>query len=130
MNVLSHSCFGYLEKKWKLFTCKLSQWVKSVHIRSSVFSRIRTEYGKILHISPYSVRLRGNAGKMRTRITLNTDNFYAVCVTKQPVLPHQNRRWKTSFMVIFHGDICSNNAVLCTNLFHKVSENIITPSWN
>ena len=37
--------------------------VKSVQIRSyfwSVFSRIRTEYGDILHISPYSVRMREN----------------------------------------------------------------------
>ena len=42
------------------------------------FSRIRTEYGEILRISPYSVIMRENAGKMRTRITLNTDTFYAV----------------------------------------------------
>ena len=35
------------------------------------FSRIRTEYGKIL-VS------QENAGKMRTRITPNTDTFYAV----------------------------------------------------
>ena len=36
----------------------------------STFSRIRTEYGEILRIS---------CGKMRTRITLNTDTFYPVC---------------------------------------------------
>ena len=37
--------------------------VKSVHIRSffwSLFSRIRTEYGEVLCISPYSVRMREN----------------------------------------------------------------------
>ena len=37
--------------------------VKCVQIRSfflSVFSRIRTEYGEILRISPYSVRMREN----------------------------------------------------------------------
>ena len=39
------------------------------------FSRIRTEYGGI---SPYSVRMQENAGKMRTRITPNTDSFYVV----------------------------------------------------
>ena len=53
----------------------------SVQIRSflwSVFSRIQTEYGEIRSISPYSVRMRKNAGKMRTRITLNTDSFYVV----------------------------------------------------
>ena len=37
----------------------------------SAYSRIRTEYGEILRISPYSVR-------MRTRITPNTDTFYAM----------------------------------------------------
>ena len=31
-------------------------------------------------ISPYSVRMRENAGKMRTRITPNTDTFYAVAI--------------------------------------------------
>ena len=41
------------------------------------FSRIRTEYGEILRISPYPVRMRENVGKMRTRITPNTDTFYA-----------------------------------------------------
>ena len=44
-----------------------------VHIFPA-FSRIRTEYGEI----PYSIRMRENAGKMRTRITPNTDSFYAV----------------------------------------------------
>ena len=41
---------------------------------SLAFSRIRTEYGEIL------VRTRENAGNMRTRITRNTDTFYAVFV--------------------------------------------------
>ena len=40
----------------------------------SAFSCIRTEYS----ISPYSVRMPENTGKMRTRITPNTDIFYAV----------------------------------------------------
>ena len=55
--------------------------VKRVRIRSYSgphFSRIRTKYGEILRISPYSVRMRENAEKMWTRITLNTDIFYAV----------------------------------------------------
>ena len=42
-----------------------------------VFSRIRTEYGEIRSISPYSVQMRKTAGKMRTRITLNKSSFYA-----------------------------------------------------
>ena len=51
--------------------------VTLVHI-FPVFSRIRTEYGEMLRISPYSVRMREIAGKMRTRITLNTDTFCAM----------------------------------------------------
>ena len=42
------------------------------------FSRIRTEYGEILCIFPYSVRMRENEGKMQTRISPNTDTIYAV----------------------------------------------------
>ena len=41
------------------------------------FSRIRTEHEEIRSISPYSVQMRENAEKMRTRITPNTDSFYA-----------------------------------------------------
>ena len=42
------------------------------------FSRIRTDYGEIRSISLYSVQMRENTGNMRTRITPNTDTFYAV----------------------------------------------------
>ena len=58
--------------------------VKRVRIRSysgphfSRIFRIRTEYGEIRCISPYSVQMRENAGKMRTTITPNTDSFYTV----------------------------------------------------
>ena len=44
------------------------------------FSRIRTEYREVLRIYQYSVWMRENAGKMRTRITPNRDDFYAVSV--------------------------------------------------
>ena len=48
-----------------------SHCVESVQIRSffwSVFSRIRTEYGEILHISPYSVRMWENTDQKKLRI--------------------------------------------------------------
>ena len=60
--------------------------VKRVPIRSYSgphfrgFSRIRSEYGEIWSISPYSVRIRENPEKMRTRITPNTESFYAVWI--------------------------------------------------
>ena len=41
------------------------------------FLHIRSEYGEI-SISPYSVRMRENVGKMWNRITPNMDTFYAV----------------------------------------------------
>ena len=41
------------------------------------FNRIRTEYGEILRISLYSVRMQENAGKIGARITPNMETFYA-----------------------------------------------------
>ena len=41
----------------------------------SVFSRIRTEYGKTRGISPYSVRMRENKDQKKTA---NTRTFHAV----------------------------------------------------
>ena len=44
----------------------------------SVFSGIRTKYGEIRSISPYSALLiQSKCGKMRTRKTPNTDTFQA-----------------------------------------------------
>ena len=61
-----------------------------------MFSHIPAEYGEMRSNSPYSVLMRKNAGKMRTRITRNTDSFYAVisheinrdklCFTKKVLL--------------------------------------------
>ena len=42
------------------------------------FSLIRTEYGEIRSIFPFSLRMLENEGKIRTRITPTTDTFYAV----------------------------------------------------
>ena len=45
--------------------------MKSVQIRSffwSIFSRIRTKYGEIRSIPPYSVRMRGNTDQEKLRI--------------------------------------------------------------
>ena len=52
--------------------------VKSVQIRSffrSVFSRIRTVYGEILRISPYSIRMRENMDQKKIPYL---DTFHAV----------------------------------------------------
>ena len=44
----------------------------------SVFSRIRTEYGEILRISPYSVRMRENTDRKNSEY----GHFYAVMPVK------------------------------------------------
>ena len=61
-----------LKQKW-LFgnVINYPHCVKIVQIRSffwSVFSRIRTEYGEILHISLYPVRMRENTDQKKLRI--------------------------------------------------------------
>ena len=57
---------------WKTNFCQfLDHCVKSVQIRIilwSVFSHIRTEYGEIRSISPYSVRMRENTDQKILRI--------------------------------------------------------------
>ena len=57
-------------------------YVKSVQIRSffwSVFSRIRTEYGEMRSISPYSVWMRENTDQKKLRIwTLFTQCLTAI----------------------------------------------------
>ena len=54
--------------------------LKSVQIRSyiwSVFSRNRTEYGEILRIYPYSIRIRENTDQKKTPYL---DTFHAVII--------------------------------------------------
>ena len=78
-----------------LFTCKLDISIQKYRTESAkfcatiltlhekcpyselfwhVFSHIRTEYGEI----QVSLRIQSECGKIRTRITANTDTFYAV----------------------------------------------------
>ena len=65
---------------WNL---KKGHCIKSARIRSYSgphFPRIfpHSDWIRRDTISPYSVQMRENAGKMRTKITPNTDTFYAV----------------------------------------------------
>ena len=70
----------------------LFHWVKCVRIRScsgphfSCIFRIWTEYGEIRSISPYLVQMWENEEKMRTRITCNTDTFYAVFMSSNSLI--------------------------------------------
>ena len=62
-------------KMWNFYTTLMQQLhcVKRVRIRS--YSGLQFSL-----IFPYSVQMQENAGKMRTRITRNTDTLYAVLV--------------------------------------------------
>ena len=90
--------------------------VKNVLIRSYSgrhFSGIFPHLVWIRCISPYSVQMRENAGKMRTRITPNTDSFYAVILcrsisvfswfsaTVTAYLKHMFSVWSFGFIVAF-----------------------------
>ena len=107
--------------------CRISAWeflhrrnVKRVRIRSYSgphFSRIfpdwiRTEYGEMRSISPYSVQMRESPGKMRTRITPNTDSFYVVNVMFMITNSTELRMGK----LILRGDSQMKNSVLNVNL--------------
>ena len=68
--------------------------VKSVRIRSysgphffCIFSHsdwVQRDTPHLLRISPYLIRMWENAEKMRTRITPNTENSYAVIIPNKP----------------------------------------------
>ena len=67
----------------------------------SAFFRIGTEYGE----TPYSVPMRENAGKMRTRITPNTDTFYALNLINVPTR-YKNFDNPTSIYLILTNHLC------------------------
>ena len=55
--------------------------MKSVKIRSffwSVFSRIRTEYGEVLRISPYSVRMREKTDQKKFHIWALFTQYHSI----------------------------------------------------
>ena len=64
----------------------------------------------ILRISPYLVRMRENAGKMRTRITPNTDSFYGVS--------HTYLRLKDALKGLIHFLTTENPLQMMENVFH------------
>ena len=51
----------------------------------TAFSRIRTEYGEILRISPYSVRMRENADRNNSEYKL-----FLCCVSLNNAFPKYN----------------------------------------
>ena len=67
--------------------------MKSVQVWNffwSVFSRIWTEYGEILHIAQYSVRMQENtnAGKYGPEKNPYLDTFHAVLLKVKKLLRH------------------------------------------
>ena len=69
----------------------LIKWASYSDFFWSVFPRIRTEYGNILCISSYSVRMQENTDQR----TLNTDTFHAVLITSLSMrFWILNEKWK------------------------------------
>ena len=82
-NVLAKSCTRYTLRKKppysELFWSAFFPYFPAFGLNTERYSvSLRIQYGEILRISSFSVRMRENAEKMRTRITPNTDSFYAV----------------------------------------------------
>ena len=86
----------------------------------SAFSRIWTEYGKILRISPYSVRMQENAGKIWTRITPNTDTFCAVIAWDSLRLDNRTIFGGKLMVVIKIKEILTTNPTLNTRIWLKI----------
>ena len=105
---------------WSTFSLELPliapHSVKSVQIRSyfwSVFSRIRTEYGEILRISPYSVQMRENEACNFIKKTLkqrcfsvNTGKFFKTPVLKNTWLLLYWYTFVTAMSFLFSGNMC------------------------
>ena len=112
----------------------------------SAFSRIRTEYGEILRVSPYSVRM------LRTRITPNTDTFHAVivctkCFKNQPsakLNPHKKQKYdaqkiksaqkliyftglKSRYHAVINEERCSEKQNVITNYFEITGKKLAFP---
>ena len=112
----------------------------------SAFSRIRTEYGEILRVSPYSVRM------LRTRITPNTDTFHAViactkCFKNQPsakLNPLKKQKYdaqkiksaqkliyftglKSRYHAVINEERCSEKQNVITNYFEITGKKLAFP---
>ena len=112
----------------------------------SAFSRIRTEHGEILRVSPYSVRM------LRTRITPNTDTFHAVivctkCFKNQPsakLNPLKKQKYdaqkiksaqkliyftglKSRYHAVINEERCSEKQNVITNYFEITGKKLAFP---
>ena len=106
-------------------------WSGSERRQSNSFVQIHVEKGtrkknkhsvKRVHISLYSVRMWENPGKIRTRITPNTDSFYAVKETRIKKLKVLNYTPLT-----LHGSInqiWTNSCMLCNFLAPFIQKNL------
>ena len=84
------------------------------------FSRIRAEYGEILPVSLYSVHMSGNAGKMPTRITPNTDTFYVELILNIEHLVSANDDVIKNCQILIQWNIKGNiNVQIRLQLYNK-----------
>ena len=76
--LLTLFCEAFINFFNKLFPTSLRKKCWYLELFWPVISHIRTEYKEMRSISQYSVQMQENAGKMQTRITPNSNTFYAV----------------------------------------------------
>ena len=87
------------------------------------FSHIRTEYRQILRISPYSVRMPENAGKMLNRIAPNTDTFSAVEFINIVCIFILRLYWIRYFLIYFFRNFfCLIQCMVCLISLSKSSD--------
>ena len=65
----------YSELFWSAFFTRFPAFGLNTERYCRIFPAFGLKYGEIRSISPYSVWMRENARKIRTRITPNTDTF-------------------------------------------------------
>ena len=89
----------------------------------TVFSHIRTQYGQIFRISPYSVQMPENAGKMRNRIAPNTDTFSAVEFINIVSIFILRLYWICYFLIYFFRNFfCLIQCMICLISLSKSSD--------
>ena len=99
-------CFSACSLQWRSKNCqkeKLTLPKKCPYSElfwSTFFPHFPTFGLNTDRYSPYLVRIRANVGKMRTRITPNTDTFYAVWVLHSNHF-FSSKSWSGTFRLLF-----------------------------
>ena len=124
---------------WNRFFETLCEKYPNMEFFLVVYFCIRTEYGEILRISPYSVRMRENNDQKKLRIwTLFTQCFRGIESNQWHEMVSQFKKCskKTLIQKIFRKNICIrvcklNERGSSTNIFLGIFSNLLAAKrWN